>query len=123
MKSRKSISDLTTEELVVLFIDLSLEMKRADDWMENGAYNRAYDKQRKVTVELRERSGDERRALLPLLAHPNIQVRLDAATATLALSPAATEAMQGIASLGYCWQAIRARDMLQAIEKGTWTPT
>ncbi|WP_158304136.1 DUF2019 domain-containing protein [Azorhizobium caulinodans] len=111
------------DELVALFIDLSLEMKRADDWMENGAYNRAYDKQRKVTVELRARPGDERHALLPLLAHSDIQVRLDAATATLALSPAATEAMRGIASLGYCWQAVRARSMLQAIDEGSWKPT
>ena len=98
-------------------------MKRADDWLENAAYNRAYDKLDKVMAELQVRSGDERHALLPLLTHPDIQVRLNAAVATLTLSAAATEAMQGIASLGYCSQAFSAKRMLRAIEEGTWTPT
>ncbi|WP_052285991.1 DUF2019 domain-containing protein [Azorhizobium caulinodans] len=98
-------------------------MKRADDWLEDAAYNRAYDELDKVMAELQVRPGDERQALLPLLAHPNIQVRLDAAIATLTLSAAATEAMQGIASLGYCSQAFSAKRMLRAIEEGTWKPT
>ncbi|WP_332119350.1 DUF2019 domain-containing protein [Azorhizobium caulinodans] len=123
MPKLSKLAKLRTEDLVALFIELSLEMKRADDWLENGAYNRAHKKLRDVRAELQRRPGDERRALLPLLAHPNIQVRLDAATATLALSAAATEAMQGIASLGYCSQAFSAKRMLRAIEEGTWTPT
>ncbi len=117
------LQKLSTDQLVALFIDVSLEMKRADDWLENAAYNRAYDKLDKVMAELQVRSGDERHALLPLLTHPDIQVRLNAAVATLTLSAAATEAMQGIASLGYCSQAFSAKRMLRAIEEGTWTPT
>ncbi|WP_029004622.1 DUF2019 domain-containing protein [Azorhizobium doebereinerae] len=121
--AKRGIETCSTDELVALFVDLSLEMKRADDWMENGAYNRAHKKLRDVEAEMKARPGDGRHALLPLLEHPNIQVRLNAAVATLALSPAAVAAMRGIAPLGYCAQAVDATRMLRSLDSGSWKPT
>ncbi|GGF65923.1 hypothetical protein GCM10007301_27020 [Azorhizobium oxalatiphilum] len=123
MKAQRKLSQLPTDQLVALFVELSLEMKRADDWMENGAYNRAHKKLRDVRAELKTRPGDGRHALLPLLAHPNIQVRLDAALATLALSPEAEAALRGIAPLGTASQPFTARDILKALDDGSYKPT
>ncbi|WP_029004630.1 DUF2019 domain-containing protein [Azorhizobium doebereinerae] len=121
--ARKPLKRMSTEELFDFFIDRSLEMKRADDWMENGAYNRAHKIVRDIREELKQRPGDQRHALLPLLAHRNIQVRLNAAIATLALSPAAEEALKGIAPLGYCAQAIDAANLLKAMAAGRYKPS
>lgn len=123
MKTNGKIKSMTIDELVTLFIELSLEMKRADDWMENGAYNRAHKKLRDVRAELKTRPGDGRHALLPLLAHRNIQVRLDAALATLALSPEAEAALRGIAPLGTASQPFTARNILEGLDNGTYKPT
>ncbi|WP_035715389.1 DUF2019 domain-containing protein [Azorhizobium doebereinerae] len=121
--AKRGFETCSTDELVALFVDLSLEMKRADDWLENGAYNRAHKKLRDVRAEMKTRPGDERHALLPLLAHPNIQVRLNAAFATLALSPDAEAALRGIAPLGPGSQPFEARLMLEALEEGSYKPT
>jgi hypothetical protein len=40
-----------------------------------------------IRNELKHRAGDQRRALLPLLEHPNMQVRMKAAHTLLAISP------------------------------------
>ncbi|WP_332119352.1 DUF2019 domain-containing protein [Azorhizobium caulinodans] len=112
-----------TEDLVLYFVDRSMEMKRADDNMDDNAYNTADKKVRDIESELKQRPGDGRHALLPLLAHPNIQVRLNAALATLALSPEAEAALRGIAPLGSSSQPFTARRMLAALERGTYKPT
>jgi hypothetical protein len=58
----------------------------------------------KIVKELKARPGDQRRALLPLFEHPNMQVRLKAAKATLAIAPK------------------EARQMLESIAASTWQP-
>ena len=58
-------------------------------------FNRLYGQMDAVKKELKSRPGDQRRALLTLYDHPNIQVRLTAAEGTLAVAP---EAAQRIAS-------------------------
>ncbi|MGU3496685.1 DUF2019 domain-containing protein [Xanthobacteraceae bacterium A53D] len=123
MKMSKRIPDFPSEDLVHSFLDLSLKMKRADDALDNGAYNRAHKKLRDIQDELQRRSGDQRALLLPLLAHPDVQVRLNAAVATLALSSEAEAAMRGIASLGYFSQAAAARGLLRSLDSGQWKPT
>ncbi len=49
-------------------------------------FNKLFDKKEAIEAELRRRSGDGRGVLLSLFDHPNMQVRGNAAKATLALA-------------------------------------
>jgi hypothetical protein len=76
-----------------------------------------------VEDALKSRNGDQRRALLPLFLHPNAQVRLKAATATLAVAPeAARQTLQIISDRQEYPQAADARGMMRAVDKGTYVP-
>jgi len=66
--------------------------------------NRLYDRLQDVANELKARPGDQRTALLVLYEHSNMQVRLKAAKATLAVAPTA------------------AREQLEAIKASKWQP-
>lgn len=62
------------------------------DRFETAKFNRLYDRKEAVVQELKSRPGDQRRALLSLYEHPNMQVRLNAAKTTLAVAPEAARA-------------------------------
>ena len=67
-------------------------------------YKRLYGLMENVLNELRQRDGDQRRALLRLFDYPNIQVRLAAAKNTLAVAP------------------VEARQQIQTIADSRWYP-
>src|SRR5262249_17719651 len=76
-------------QLVERFVTIALEQDSAlltDEYMK---FNRLYEEREAVEQELKARAGDQRHKLLGLLEHPNAQVRLNAAIATLALAPQA----------------------------------
>ena len=88
---------MTAEELVERYVAISLEQYEAEEVDEISRYDRLFGLCRPVEAELRGRDGDQRRALLPLLAHRNLQVRLNAAMDTLAVAPdAARRALETI---------------------------
>ncbi|MGE0500192.1 MAG: DUF2019 domain-containing protein [Rhizobiaceae bacterium] len=69
----------SVEELVELFVELSREQH---EFMIDGPpskYNRLYKRVREIAAELQSRPGDQRMALHPLLAHPKLQVKMNAA--------------------------------------------
>jgi hypothetical protein len=75
-----------------------------------------------LSSERKQRAGDQRRALIPLHEHPNAQVRLKAAIATLALAPhAARQALQIIRNREEYPQAA-ARGMIRAVDDGSFIP-
>jgi hypothetical protein len=77
-----------------------------------------------VEGELKARTGDQRRALLVLYDHPNAQVRLKAAKATLAVAPqAARRMLQIIRESKEYPQAGDAGMTIRAIESGIFRPT
>lgn len=80
---------LNVERLVDRFVEIALAQDRALDMNDTSKYNRLFDQMTLVLEELQTRPGDQRQALLPLLDHPNAQVRLMAAERTLAIAPAA----------------------------------
>ncbi len=122
--SRIDVSSMTTEELVNRFILIALDQEVAIRHDDNATYNRLFEQMDTVKEELRSRPGDQRRALVRLLEHPNIQVRLKSAIATLALVPdAARHVLQNIAdSRGYP-QAGDAGMTLEALDRGIFEPT
>jgi hypothetical protein len=82
-------------------------------------YNRLYDQIVAVELELKNRPGDQRAALVPLFAHPNPQVRLMAAQSALAAAPAsARQTLQEIWDRKEFPQAAYAKGTLDALERG-----
>jgi len=121
--NRVNLGNMTVNQLVKRFIAIALDQDKAllDD--EYGQYNRLYGEMETIEEELRNRAGDQRRALIALHNHPNAQVRLKSAIATLALVPAAARhALQTISDRDEYPQAAYARDMMVALDKGRFVP-
>jgi uncharacterized protein DUF2019 len=114
----------TTRELVERFVEITLGQDEAllDD--DRRMFNRLFKEMRAVLEELKSRPGDQRRALIPLYKHPNMQVRLKAAKNTLAVAPKdAHEVIQDIANSGHYPQAGEAGMSLWALEQGIFKPS
>lgn len=92
------LSGLSVDQLIEKFVDLTLKQYDALQGGEIARYNRQFGRVMAITDQLKSREGDRRDALLVLFSHPNPQVRLTAARATLAIAPsAAREVIQSIA--------------------------
>jgi cytochrome c oxidase assembly protein Cox11 len=118
-----ALSNLSVEELVDRFVSLALDQDEAmlDD--DIAAVNRLFWKIEAVETELKARPGDQRTALLRLYGHPNMQVRLKAAKATLAVAPEAARALlRGIESSGEQPQAMDAGMCLWTLDEGIFKP-
>jgi uncharacterized protein DUF2019 len=106
------------------FIAAALEQHESMLYGDNDKYNRLYEEVRAIENELKRRGEDETRALASLFDDPSAQVRLNAAIATLALEPeAARQALQLISDRNEYPQAPYARDMLWALDRGTYKPS
>ncbi|WP_206454492.1 DUF2019 domain-containing protein [Aurantimonas marina] len=115
--------NLTVPELIEAFIAVGLAQSKAIDDDNHQRYNNLVDDYLALEAELRSRQGDERRALLPLFDHMNVQVRMNAALSTLALLPdEARETLRLIHARREYPQAADAISMLNALERGTYVP-
>lgn len=119
--TRTDLRDLAVADLVERFAALGIEEGKAID--DNDRYNRLFDEMSAVQKELKSRPGDQRRALLPLFDHPDIQVRLMAAQYTLAVAPKeARRTMETIAASPCYPQAADARMSLRMLDSGRSVP-
>jgi hypothetical protein len=109
---------MTVDELVELFATVTIGQDKAIFDGNSTKFNRLYDRMQAVVGELKSRPGDQRSALLPLYDHPNMQVRLKAAVATLDIEPLrARKVLEKIASLrGFADQAADARATLWRLD-------
>ena len=115
---------MSIAELVTRFEDIALEQDRALLMDEIAEFNRLYGQMDAVKKELKSRPGDQRRALLTLYDHPNIQVRLKAAEGTLAVAPEpARGLLQSIKDLREYPQAADAGMTLWDLDRGIFKPT
>jgi hypothetical protein len=90
----------------------------------NAKFNRLFGQMEAVEEELKKRDGDQRYALTLLYGHANVQVRLAAAKATLAVAPeAARNAIEAIANSRDSPQAGDAGMTLINLERGIFKPT
>jgi hypothetical protein len=92
-----SIKILNNADLVDLFSALGVLKDHAMMDDEDAEMKRLFHHMSAIAAELKNRKGDQRRALLPLYGHRNAAVRLAAAKATLAVAP--TEARRMIESI------------------------
>ena len=122
--TRLNLDELTVEQLVERFKAIALGQHDANEADDNAKYARLYRQMDAVENELKLRDGDERRALLSLLDHPNAQVRLMAALSTLAVAPrAARAALQKIKDRREYPQAAFVWEPLDALDEGTYEPS
>ena len=122
---RMPVSEMTNEQLVEWFVAIALEQDRIERMNEPvSKYNRLYDKMKEVEGELKDRAGDRRVLLLPLYEHENLHVLLKAALATLAVAPEASRAvLQKLSDRNRYPEAADAREIMEALDDGSYVPT
>ncbi len=116
-------NDARVKDLVAKFIEISIAQHRAVYVLDSAKYNRLYKTMERVKAELKAMPGDQRRTLLPLLLHPNVQVRLSAAHAVLALYPAlARKTLEDIRDSGIEPQNTDAAMSISNLDEGVYIP-
>jgi enoyl reductase-like protein len=121
---RINLHEMTSDQLVQRFTELAIEQDHATLGFDTSELNRLFRLLMSVSDELKSRDGDQRRALLPLYNHPNPQVRVKAAKATLAIAPqAARDVLQAIVDTKLQPQALEAGMSLWNLERGVYKPT
>ncbi|MGV3633118.1 MAG: DUF2019 domain-containing protein [Pseudorhodoplanes sp.] len=120
---RVNLSKMTTEQLVHLFADLAIQQDAALLYRAQREVNKLYFKLDAIKKELKSRPGDHRVALLPLYGHKNMQVRVKAAKATLAIAPEAARAqLEAIRASGWQPQALEAGMSISSLDEGIYKP-
>lgn len=110
--------------LVERFADIAVKQGRAADHFDNRTYNRLYVQMMEVADELKQRAGDQRRALMVLYEHPQAEVRMMAAYMTLAIAyQSARGVLQLIVDRKEFPQALTAGMSLDSLDRGTYKPT
>lgn len=119
-----SLQSASVDELVQRFAAIALEQDDALLDSNISKVNRLFWQLDAVKSELRARAGDQRRALVRLYNHPNAQVRLKAAKATLAVAPeAARRLVETIAESNEFPQAGEAGMCIYNLDEGIFKPT
>jgi hypothetical protein len=118
------LGTITVAQLVERFTALCVGQFQAELRGEIAKQNQLIRQSIAVADELKGRTGDQRIALVPLLDHPNPQVRMMAAQFTLALVPAAArQTLQDLSDKNIYPQAAYARGTLIALDRGERKPT
>ena len=121
---RAKLQGMSVEELIERFTAIALAQDKAILMDEIAKFNRLFGQLEDVESELKSREGDQRSALLALYDHPNVQVRLTAAKATLAVAPEqARQELRRIAESREYPQAGDAGMSLWNLERGIFKPT
>ena len=114
----------STNELKSLFESLCIEQYNALERNEIAAFNKRYSRIQEIVDELKSRPGDQRRVLMQLFGHPNMQVRLTAAKFNLAVDYiAARREIQDIVDSKWFPQAGDAGMTLHHLDTGVYKPT
>lgn len=124
MRQRKNLKSLSNAEIVNLFEQLCIEQYDAMEGNEQARVNRLVWRIHDLAMELKSRPGDQRYELMRLFGHPNMQVRLSAAEANLAVDYAsARRELQAIVDSQWFPQAGDAGMTLYFLDTGESKPT
>lgn len=114
----------SSEALFQRFVAIGLAQYEAAYVGATTTYNRLYGQMIDVRDELQRRPGDQRRILHPLLAHPNMQVRMMAANTLLAIFPIeARKALETVRDSDVDPQNANAASAIRALDDGLFVPT
>jgi hypothetical protein len=118
------LNDLSVDQLIGQFIEIGIAQDKALMMDELANFKKFFTQMEVVKAELKSRDGDQRRALLRLYNHPNMQVRLKAVKATLAVAPTeARRILEAIANSHHFPQAGEAGMSLDNLDRGIFRPT
>ena len=121
---RRDLSRLTIDALVERFAAIGVAQDQVLFDGDTSKFSKLYWQMDAVSRELKSRDGDQRRALLRLYDHPNMQVRLKAAKHTLAVEPGvARSKLKTIADSGWLPQSGDAGMSLSNLDRGVFKPT
>lgn len=121
---KSNVGVMSVDALIDRFAQIAVEQDTALLGGQIAKFNRLYDRMTEVREELKWREGDQRRALLRLFDHPNMQVRLQAARSALAVAPVeAWSQIEAIARSKWFPQAGDAGMCLSLLDDGTFKPT
>jgi hypothetical protein len=121
---RLKLHEMTSEQLVEQFATIGVKQYDAILWDEIAKYNRLFEQKMAIMAELKSRPGDHRNLLVSLFDHDNVQVRLNAAKATLAVAPqAARQMLETIAGASKGPQGGDAGMCLWNLDRGVFKPT
>jgi hypothetical protein len=124
LPKRRPLRSMTNEQIIARFVDLGLREGMAIEMNMFSKSNRLYPEKAALIEELKSRPGDQRRLLFDLYDHPNKQVQLNAAKATLALDLArARAALEALTVNKLYYQAGDAGMCLWALDQGISEPT
>ena len=120
---RFDIHTAAVAELVDRFANVFVEQNNALFEHKISKFNGLYDQMAAIVEELKSRSGDQRRALLALHDHRDIQVRLQAARMTLAVAPQGSRrVIEAVAASKWQPQAGDAGMSLRGLDSGEYVP-
>lgn len=121
--TRPNVRSMKVSELVEQFAAIGVEQDkalRADDIKK---YSGLCENMKAIDDELKSRPDDQRRSLVTLYSHPNMQVRLMAAKLTLAVAPeAARQQLQFIYERRRQPQSGDAGMCLSLLDGGVFVP-
>lgn len=121
---RRNLHSMSETEIVDAFEQFCIEQYDAMEGNANARANRLVWKVHELEMELKSRSGDQRLLLKALFGHPNMQVRLAAARATLAVDySAARRELEAIVDEQWYPQTAEARMALENLDSGFYRPT
>lgn len=124
MTKRLSPKTMTRDQIIARFVEIGIQQDQAILGNEISRVDKLFREKVALVDELKARDGDERRLLLNLYRHPNPQVRLNAAKATLAVEPAkARAALEALTVNKLYYQAGDAGMCLWALDEGIFKPT
>lgn len=124
VKKRSQLTDMSDDDLVDRFEALALSRDEAILDGDISKSSRLYWALEKVELELKRRGDDRMIALTRLFSHTCLQVRLDAAKATLAVTPeTALQVLRDIVASREQPQALDAGMCLRALDDGIFKPT
>jgi hypothetical protein len=126
--TRLPLPQLSVEELVERFVELAKSREDLRRTYPRPDYSKQskklYDRLTAVDAELKRRQPDGRLALLPLLSHPNLEVRCEAAVTVIAVAP--TQALATLEALSQMvgeLMAFRAHEVINLYRSGEYRPT
>jgi hypothetical protein len=113
----------SVKNLAKQFLAIALAQYEAIYVLNNKEYNRLYAQMQKIRDELKHRDGDQRRVLLPLLTHSNVQVKLMTANTLLAVDlHSARRTLEEVRDSGRLPQCADASGMIRALDDGSFIP-
>jgi hypothetical protein len=122
-KGEIKLEQMTINQLVDRFAETAIAQDDAVWFIKTRLYNRLYKQLEEIDLELRARGPAARLSLCRLFTHPNMQVRLQAATWSLGVAPTeARKVLEVIRPMKTFPQALDAGMTLIGLDDGTFKP-